>query len=68
MNITNCFFFFGSILGSVVPHPARDSLEKLPIYLDMGKPDKNPLNVPIYISNCIQDVDFVCMDGIYKSF
>lgn len=39
MNITNCFFF-GSILGSVVPHPARDSL-------DMGKPDKNPLNVPI---------------------
>lgn len=47
MNITNWFFFFGSILGSVVPHPARDSLEKIPIYLDMGKPDKNPLNVPI---------------------
>lgn len=23
MNITNWFFFFGSILGSVVPHPAR---------------------------------------------
>lgn len=50
MNITNWFFLVlrgGSLLGSVVPHPARDSLENLPIYLDMGKPDKNPLNVPI---------------------
>lgn len=40
-------FFFGFILGSVVLYFVRDSLEKLFIYLDMGKLDKNFFNVLI---------------------